>query len=406
MIERGGTAMKRMIIKVVRRSLLVILVASGLSSLPGMAVGTYAHAAEPVKVGIVLSLTGWAGFIGTPQKQAFTAIFDDFNAKGGVGGRQIQYFFEDDQSNPTTAVVAATKLIRDKKVAIMTGPSTTDSGMSMIPICEQEQVPFVVTGPIVSPFRKWAFIVGPGDARLVTHIADVIVNRIGAKRIALLHDAAAYGMTGAKYLNVEIPKYPGSSFIIQEKFETADTNMIPQLTRIKAANPDLMVLFTPGVPASVVAKNYKQLGLKVPVLGSTPVATPDFFRLAGGIAEESGWMFMAAKFFIAEKLPPDDPMRKSLYEPFKKLMKSKFGDSTVLNLFHATSHDGAQAVMEAIRIAGSDDRSSLRDALEKVRIEGFHGAFACTADDHQCAPKDTFTDLMVLKSGQLELYKK
>jgi len=368
--------------------------------------GAAVQGAEPIKVGAVISLTGWAGFMGTPQKEAFTALFDEVNSRGGISGRQIEYFLEDDQSNPTTAVVAATKLIRDRKVAIMTGPSITDSGMSMIPICEQEQVPFVITGPVVAPFKKWVFLVGPGDQRLATHIAEVVVTRLGAKRVALLHDTSNYGMTGARVLNKEIPQYPGASIIIQEKFDTTDTNMVPQLTRIKAANPDLMVLFTTGNPASIVAKNYKQLGMKTTVLGSTPVGTPEFIRMAGDIAEESGWIFMAAKLFVADKLPPDDPLRKVLYDPFKRLMQEKYGQSKVINLFHATTYDGAHAVIEALKLAGTDDRSALRNALEKIRFEGFHGAFACTAEDHQGAPKDTFTDLMVLKNRQLELYKK
>ena len=368
--------------------------------------GVAVQGAEPIKVGAVISLTGWAGFIGTPQKEAFTALFDEVNSRGGILGRQIEYFLEDDQSNPTTAVVAATKLIRDRKVAIMTGPSITDSGMSMIPICEQEQVPFVITGPVVAPFKKWVFLVGPGDQRLAAHVAEVVVTRLGAKRVALLHDASNYGMTGARVLNKEIPQYPGASIILQEKFDTTDTNMVPQLTRIKAAKPDIMVLFTTGNPASIVAKNYKQLGMKTTVLGSTPVGTPEFIRLAGDIAEENGWIFMAAKLFVADKLAPEDPLRKVLYDPFKRLMQEKYGESKVINLFHATTYDGARAVIEALKLAGTDDRSALRNALEKIRFEGFHGAFACTAEDHQGAPKDTFTDLMVLKNRQLELYKK
>jgi branched-chain amino acid transport system substrate-binding protein len=397
--------MKIIMTKAARKTLFTVLFVCVLSALPISVIGTHVYAAEPIKVGAVVSLTGWAGFIGTPQKEAFIAIFDDVNAKGGIGGRKIEYYLEDDQSNPTTAVIAATKLIRDKKVAIMTGPSTTDSGMAMIPVCEQEQVPFVITGPVVAPFKKWVFLVGPGDHRLAVHIAEVVATKLGAKRIALLHDTSNYGMTGAKVLNKEIAQYPGTSFIIQEKFETKDTNVIPQLTKIKAANPDLMILFTTGNPASVVAKNFKQLGMKTPVLGSTPVGTPEFIRMAGDIAEENKWMFMAAKLFVADKLSPDDPLRK-IYEPFKKLMKDKYGDSMVINLFHATTYDGATAVIEAIKAAGTDDRAALRDALERVKFEGFHGAFACTPDDHQGAPKDTFTDVMILKNKQLELYKK
>jgi ABC-type branched-subunit amino acid transport system substrate-binding protein len=112
--------------------------------------------------------------MGSPQKQAFTAVFDEANSKGGISGRQIQYFFEVDQSNPFTAVIAATKLIRDKKAAIMTGPSITDSGMSMIPVCEQQGVLFFITAPVFALYKKWVFFLGPGDQRVAAHTAQAI----------------------------------------------------------------------------------------------------------------------------------------------------------------------------------------------------------------------------------------
>lgn len=101
-----------------------------------------AAAAEPIKLGVVFSITGWGGFIGSPMKDAAIAVVEDVNKKGGVLGRPIELLIEDDQSNPTNAVVAATKLIKDQKVAAIIGPSITDSGRAIIPLCEQEQVPF------------------------------------------------------------------------------------------------------------------------------------------------------------------------------------------------------------------------------------------------------------------------
>src|SRR5512139_1085108 len=98
-------------------------------------------AAEPIKIGAVLAITGWAGNFGTPQKEGITIVAEEANRRGGVLGRQIEVYFEDDQSNPTNSAIAATKLIRDKKVSFVIGSTLTVFCMAMIPICEREQVP-------------------------------------------------------------------------------------------------------------------------------------------------------------------------------------------------------------------------------------------------------------------------
>ena len=122
-------------------------------------------AAEPIKIGVVSSITGPTAFIGTPQKDLITAVVESTNKHGGLLGRQVELFLEDDQSQATNAVIAVAKLARDRKVAAIVGPSNTDSGMAMIPTCDQEQVPFVLTAPCIGDYKKWVFYLGAGDAK-------------------------------------------------------------------------------------------------------------------------------------------------------------------------------------------------------------------------------------------------
>jgi branched-chain amino acid transport system substrate-binding protein len=269
------------------------------------------QAAQPIKIGLICSVTGPVGFLGTPQKDAMVAVVENINKKGGVLGRQIELFIEDDKSNPTNAVIAASKLIRDIKVAVIVGPTITDSGMAIMPIVEKNEVPYLVTTPVTSTFKKWVFLLGPGDVRQASNNLNQTVNVLGAKKIALIHDTANYGMTAAKILNNEIKKYPGVSFVIQEKCETTDTNMVPQLTKIKATNPDVLIIYTTGGPASVIAKNYKQLGMTTEVVCSGAVAMPEFMKSAGAIAEEYQWKIIAMQIIVAETLPLNDPYRKN-----------------------------------------------------------------------------------------------
>ncbi len=367
--------------------------------------GSIAYAEEPIRIGTIFSITGWAGFIGTPQKEFFTAMIEDINAKGGVKGRKLELYYEDDKSVPTNAVIAATKLIKDKKVVAMVGTSTSDAGLAIAPLCQQEQVPFINTGPAYIPFKKWVICVGPGDVRGASHIINYAVKDLGAKRIALLHGTDAYGMLGKKVIFDELPKYPGVSIVCNETFEVTDTNMIPQLTKTKAAKPDLIILFTTGGAGAVVAKNYKQLGMKTQVLGSTSLTMPEFVNIAGKIADESNWIFLSQPMMIVEKMSPDDPYRKNIYEPTKKMMQAKYGPKAQINLFHGSSYDAIVGIVEAMKIAPKIDRASIRDALEKVSIEGFFGPFAPTPTDHQAAKVDPMRP-MVFKNGQWLPYKK
>jgi branched-chain amino acid transport system substrate-binding protein len=352
-------------------------------------------AAEPIKIGVVLSLSGWGGFIGTPEKEAMVVVVDEVNRKGGVMGRPIELLFEDDQSNPTTAVIATTKLVKDQKVCMVLGPAISDSGMAMIPIMEKEEVPFPVSGPVITPYKKWVFNVTPNDIINSSQLLEYAVNGLGGKRIAVIHDAAKFGMTGMKVFQDEIKKYPGSSIVIEEKFESTDTTVVPQLSKIKAANPDVMIVQTPGAQAAVVAKGYKQLGLKVKVTGPPGMASPEFLKIAGPIAEENGWIFMGDRILVGDKLPADEPYRKNVYDPLKKMIKDKYGESRMLSVFHAVGHDAIRVAVAALQMAGSDDRAAIRNALEKVKYEGMLGDFAGAPDDHTGFKRSTCIPVIV-----------
>jgi branched-chain amino acid transport system substrate-binding protein len=355
---------------------------------------------EPIRIGLVLSVSGWAGFMGTPGKEAYEAIVENINNTGGVIGRKLELIIEDDQSLSTNAIVAVTKLIRDRKVSLVMGPTTTDAGMAMIPMCEQQKTPYIATCPLTGTFKKYVFMLGPGDVRAAQHLMEYAVKDLGKKRIALFHGTDNYGMTAAKTLKQEIARYPEASFVIEEKFEVADTNMIPQLTRIKSANPDLLILYTAGTTASIIAKNYKQMGINAPVLGSSGMAIPQFLKIAGPIAEESKWTILGTRVLVGEKFPESHPFRKNLYDPAKRIIKNKYGSSREIVTFHTGPFDAMNVVVAALKLAGTDDREQLRDALEKVRVpEGFLGTWECSPDDHQAAKKDVMIPLSV-KNGE------
>jgi branched-chain amino acid transport system substrate-binding protein len=278
---------------------------------------TYVHAADAIRIGVLVCKTGWAGFIGTPQAEAIEAVVDRVNREGGVLGRRIELYIEDDQSNPTNSAIAATKLIRDKNVSAIIGGTLTVNCMPILPIVEREKVPNASMGAgheITYPIKKWVFRVPTTDFRVAPVMLTYAKEKLGAKNIALLHSTDSSALMAVQGFQEYAPKL-GMSIVAKEAFENQDTNMISQLMRLKAAKVDAIMLYTAGAPAILVAKNYQQLGLKEPVVASHGVVSLEFLKAAPEYIDPT-WTIFSPRGAVAAKLSADDPYRKSIYEPF------------------------------------------------------------------------------------------
>ncbi|MGD0916585.1 MAG: ABC transporter substrate-binding protein [Thermodesulfobacteriota bacterium] len=385
-----------------RRKMTSLMKAIGLMglvlSLLLFAGGKPSQAAEPIKIGVVVSTTGMFNWLGNPEIKAITVVADEVNRQGGLFGRPIKLFVEDDQSNATTSTIAATKLIRDEKVSCIIGASGVDGAMAMIPICEREGVSQLPLVPLTIPLKKWVFLTCLDDYFLSDKMVAFTVKELGARKIANLHDASIYGLKGANGVKDHAGKH-GATIVIDEQFEQTDTNMIPQLTKTKAAKPDAIVLFTGATSAAVIAKNMQQLGMKMRVVTGGGVPSKEFPQLAGKTVENGRWVPFDPMDLYAEQLPPNDPFRKNLYDPLFKAIKAKYGENTEWDGFFRNGNDPIHIVIEALKIAKTDDRVALRDALEKVKYDGFLGDFAYSPKDHLGTTGETFVPI-IIKDGK------
>jgi branched-chain amino acid transport system substrate-binding protein len=327
---------------------------------------------------------------------------EKINRQGGVLGRPLEVYYEDDQSNPTTSVIATTKLVRDLKVCAVLGTAFTSGATSMIPIAEGEGVPLLPTCPATVPLNKWVFFVLIDDTLHGPGMLKFMAEDLKAKKIAVLTAPEVGFLAGIKAIEDNLDKY-GAKIIIKEQYEFTDTSMIPQLTKIKAAKPDVILNYSIGTSASVAAKNYKQLGMKVPVVNSWGVASKEHAKLAGEVVVGKPWIVFGLKCLFADKLPPDDPYRQNLYEPHKKGLMDKFGKE--FQTYGANAHDAIHIVVEALKIAGTDDRAALRDAMEKVRYHGLIRDFAYSPTDHDGYSGEA-EEPLIIKDGEFWPYKK
>ena len=339
-----------------------------------------AFAADPIKIGSVLSVTGPAAFLGDPELKTLQMYVDDLNKKGGVIGRQLQLVHYDDGSDANKANGFAKRLIDDDNVDILVGGTTTGSTMSMVPLVEKAGIPFIsLAGAVViiEPVKKWVFKTPHTDRMAAEKVFEDMKKR-GLTKVALLSETSGFGNSGKKETEGVAAKY-GITLVANETYGPKDTDSSPQLTKIKnTAGVQALFVFGLGQGPAIVTKNYKQLGMTLPLYHAHGVASEEFIKLAGPAAE--GVRLPAAALLIADKLAASDP-QKAVATAYAKAFTEKW--KTDVSSFGGHAYDGLMIAVDAIKRANTTDKAKVRDAIEATKgYIGTGGKVNMSATDH------------------------
>ncbi len=371
--------------------------AAGLALATGL---TVASAAEPIKIGSVLSVTGPAAFLGDPELKTLQLYVEKLNKEGGLLGRPLQLIHYDDGSDANKANSFGKRLIEDDKVDIIVGGTTTGSTMSMVPLVEKAEVPFIsLAGAvvIVEPVKKWVFKTPHTDRMAAEKVFEDMKKR-GLTKVALLSETSGFGQSGKKETEAMAAKM-GITLVANETYGAKDTDMTPQLTKIKNA-PGVQAVFVFGLgqgPA-VVNKNYRQLGLALPLYHAHGVASEEFIKLSGPAAE--GVRLPAAALLVASKLAANDPQKPVVTE-YRKAYGDRYKED--VSTFGGHAYDGLMLAVDAIKRAGVTDRAKVRDAIEATKgYVGTGGKVNMSATDHMGLDLSAFRMLEV-KNGDWSL---
>jgi len=361
-----------------------------------------AYAADPIKIGSVLSVTGPAAFLGDPELKTLQMYVDELNKKGGVIGRQLQLVHYDDGSDANKANGFAKRLIDDDKVDILVGGTTTGSTMSMVPLVEKANIPFIsLAGAvvIVEPVKKWVFKT-PHTDRMASEKVFEDMKKHGISKVALLSETSGFGNSGKKETEGVAAKY-GITLVANETYGPKDTDASPQLTKIKnTAGVQAVFVYGLGQGPAIVTKNYKQLGITLPLYHAHGVASEEFIKLAGPAAE--GVRLPAAALLIADKLAANDP-QKAVTTAYSKAFKEKW--KTDVSTFGGHAYDGLMLAVDAIKRANTTDKAKVRDAIEATKgFIGTGGKVNMSATDHLGLDLSAF-NMLEIKNGDWTIAK-
>jgi branched-chain amino acid transport system substrate-binding protein len=356
--------------------------------------------AQDIKIGASLSVTGPASFLGAPEEKTLHLYVDKVNAEGGVLGRKLQLIVYDDGGDPNKARTFATRLVEEDKVVVMVGGTTTGATLAMIPIFESAQIPFVSLGgaiEIIDPVRKFVFKTPHTDRMACQKIFEDLKER-GLTKIGMISGTDAFGKSMHEQCLKVMGNY-GITVVDDESYGAQDSDMTPQLTNIKNA-AGLQAVVNPGFgqgPA-IVTRNYRQLGITVPLYESHGVASKSYIDLAGPAAE--GVRLPAAALLVADQLPDSDP-QKPVVVAYKHTYEKATGQP--VSTFGGHAYDGFFIVVEAIKRAGSADPKQIRDEIEKTTgFIGTGGIVNMSPTDHLGLNLSAFR-MLEIKNGDWTL---
>ena len=343
---------------------------SAIALAAALSLGT-AAAAEPIRIGVAEALSGGAAQYGISIRNGFQMAADEINAAGGVNGSKIELVIEDEQGKKDEAINAFKKLIFQDKALMLFGPTLSNSAKAADPIAQASKI--VVFG--TSNTADGITTIGDHVFRNSVTEADVlpVTLRVAAKVAKIKKVAVMYGnddvFTKSGYdafkKALEDGKMPVTT---TETFAKGDVDFKAQLTKIKATNPDAIVLsalIAEGAPIMVQAR---QLGLNVPFIGGNGMNSVKVFDLAKGASDG---LWVGSPWSIENRTPENNSFIIAYTKKY----------SAPPDQFAAQAYDAmhiATAAMKKIKLSGdlAKDRSALQAALPAVKWTGATGSFA------------------------------
>jgi branched-chain amino acid transport system substrate-binding protein len=360
-----------------------------------------AASAATVRIGALFSVTGPASFLGEPEKNTLEMLVKEINSKGGIKGTKLELVVYDTQGDSTKAKQLVNKLIKNDHVVAIVGPSTTGDTMAIIDDVEKAGIPLISCAAgikITEPVKKWVFKTPANDHVAAEKIFNYLTSK-KQKNIALLTVSDAFGSSGREQLKT-MAKQKGFTVVADEVYGPKDTDMTPQLTKIKGAKPDAIICWGTNPGPAVVTRNVKQLGIKIPLYQSHGVASKKYIELAG-VDNAEGVILPAGKLAVYDKLKPSDPQHKVLKD-YDHDYKKAYGIEA--STFGGYAYDAFLMIAEAIK-KGATTPEQIRAAIEQTKkLVSVSGIFTMSPTDHNGLDLSAFEMVRIVK-GDWELVK-
>lgn len=326
---------------------------------------TTVQAADTIKIGVSLPLTGdWAEY-GDFIKKSVTMVIDNTNKEGGIDGRMIELVIEDSRGDPKESVLIAEKFVADPDIIAEIGDFSSSSCMAAAPIYEKAgmvQVSPTSSHPDFTKKGKNMFRVIGTQAAEGPFNASWAIDGLGAKTVATLYINNDWGVAANKYFTEAVEEM-GGEVVAQEAFTPGEKDFSSVMSKIKRAEPDVLYLPVFYADAAAIMSQARRVHYEPTVLSTGSLYSPELIEQGGKSVEG---LMTAAVYF------PDNPNPVS--QAFTKDFEETWNATP--NMFAAVGHDAATLLVAALKKTGAKDRASIAPALESLGgLAGVTGNF-------------------------------
>jgi len=249
-------------------------------------------AADMVKVGIVLPLTGPQAKFGEIEKNSFELALNEINVASGINGKKLKLVMEDDTGRPEVGRMVVEKLITKDKVVMIGGGFSSSVSYAVANVCQQNKMPFLVnTGSadkITTSGWDYIYRLNPPVSHYADAVSTLLAEKIKPKTVAILYENSLFGTKGAKSFE-KICKEAGYKIVLKEGYEHGEIDYKPLLIQIKQLNPDIVYMVSYIMEGSLLMKQAKELKLtpKMFIGGAGGFTLLEFAKNAGVASEKT-----------------------------------------------------------------------------------------------------------------------
>ena len=321
--------------------------------------------AQEIKLGFAGALTGPASFVGVEIKRGAEIAIDEINAKGGVRGRKLVLISRDDEHNPVKTVAQYRELVEREKVVGIIGATNSASMLAVEPIVNDTlKIPVICPATDATAITEneaqkqgrdnYLFRVGMYGTGQANFMVDTVVKKFGHKKVGLLTWTGGWGVTGRGELQRRL-KENGLTPVADETFDNADTDMTPQIIKLKNAGAESILNYALVRENTFVVKTKENLSNDTPYVSAWGIAGPAFWKAAGNSAE--GVLTSTTVTIDGPQTPERTAFINSYRERYKEEMSAA--------VFAVGAYDSVYLFKAAMENSGLEP-GQIRSGLENI----------------------------------------
>jgi len=380
----------------------LLLAACGSSPAPAGQGSGSATTGEPVKIGVLLTLSGSAGAVGEKQRIGIELAVADINAAGGILGRPVEIVVRDDAGDPTKARTAAEELVAKENVAFIIGPTLSSPAMAVNPYLTEQKVislgspaAAAATDPANFPY---AFTTAADDALISRTLIGFALDTLNLQRLAVLSESTAFGKASVAVQETLFAdrQYQPAAWL---EYTSGDLDFSAQLRAAQEAGADGLIINSPN-PADLTRfmKTLQSMGWEVPVLGTIVLSDATVIEGVGRDGMQHAYSYSNRPFTYSAS----EPLAERTVE-FREKVRARMGGATPLKTsieLTAAMYDGVHVLARAVERAGGFDADQVKAALESMEeYDGLYATWQFTPTKHIAVSED---DLVMVIAGTCE----